>query len=1127
MVPRAGDDGDGLFGGRKVRYPEARPPANPPTRNDRRAYPAPRGYDSYQPSANARHRFRRERNGSSPDYRRGRQDDRRNSSRGRASSPYSARRASLPLRTDSSAHKRAPRTASPFSERLPSKDTTQSWLHPNLSWKEKDQTRSSASVTTSAPTGFEDPKRRGVEIVDEAELHPRRPEPHIFISATDLPANPSMSKHLDAFLRGFNFEILLWDPDGHYITFSDTSAGREELVRFASVVRGPLCCCAFSIIITWGPNPWSSRKAKLVPYPARRCDTCVRKGKIPLVKLISGQASTADRVDETIPYAQSTERKGPEDMVGLSTNGMRGAGAGLCDQTEQARAARAAEQSHEIDEQNRRKLKRNAASMTGDDDSNEDFAKNLKRARTEMPVAMLKDSVVESPGPSDLVESQSALASAHAELEADTAATTLRDVQPLPAPKRRSTQRGPEANGDLELELSSEAQLLVERSFAAAPDCPDSAAKTNKLKFTRVKVSKVPRKTLDNVDGNGPSSLAQTSQQDTVFADQDIDRAVEAGAETLRPGNNDRAATGNAEPTKPCAVAAATLPSRNDILSMPSPADSVIQPPVVKSSAPATARKSRITSMKCSRCGKDRVPFNPTLVKPVCARCRNETADEVLPSAAPTAHDRNEQHPQPLRNDNPADQGQRKSQRAKAVDDEDLGNSLRRPKNTYIRLIGMALCAAEEHTATPRWVSRWVADNIPGYRLDEGSWVSNLEATMCLNAAGRNGKIILSSAEGRPSGSGQNRVRRMYALLPGLEDELEQWDEALQQPRSPVNTRTRNFSNDATTAPEDGVPRAERMNRQRSRTVKASTPEVNMDPSDVETDVTQQRRPKSPMKVTAAVNQEPVDDSPEDDVPVRRQRRRTPAAHTSSAPMSPGKNAISPARPSAWDALQQPGFVPPTAARQPSASRSPAKRVTSPMSPSTSTASQQHEWTSAADRQGPEPPFLDEEEELALLQMLDEEIKHRKSSSLSLFADRPQYDPQTEIAQRDKIAAIARRRRRKDMFGKPPGHSVLGFTPIFPQQWPPRPTSAAGGESSEASSSSSVLGGGGKRNVVAAEKPKSRLLAPRPDGMQIEVFDTLEDFLNVPEGLVPAIMDKQLVYRHRAGMSRTVYRTGI
>ncbi|KAF2209022.1 hypothetical protein CERZMDRAFT_87221 [Cercospora zeae-maydis SCOH1-5] len=1404
--PRAGEDRDELFFGRKVRYPEARPP----THNDRRAYPASRGYDSYQPPANVRHSFRREHNDSSADYRRGRQDDRRNIYRGQASSPYSARRASPPLCSDPSGYTHAPRRVSPVKERLPSKDSTQPLLHQNPSWKKQDQTQFLASATTSSPMGSENPKHQSAATVDDAELHSHRPEPHIFISAADLPANTSTSRHLSAFLRGFRFELVFWDPKGHYITFSDTSAGREELVRCAeytthavmfrqfhlrstayyncqrvkdlrqlcaassaaarsrpsspgisildraakqpsspvqnaehaisdhvvtSVILRPLSATpdiqpglsstdqgevshgSKSAFVEVGSNAMptpslalpshaghprsdddvstisgttSSSRSKIAkchvcsglggsisrcktcsahyhkhcrPNGSRpqteqlywQCDTCVRKGKVPVAKVVNIEASTMNGVDGTIPDTQPAEPHVAEKMVDLSTYVMGDAFAGPSDQTEQARAPVAAEQSHETDEQNKGKFKRNAASMMVDHDSDEHVPK--KRARMEMPVETPKDPIVESQASSNLAESQSALAASHAGSEADAVTTTPREPQSVPATKRSTRQPGHEANDGLALELLPEAQLLVERSFAAAPACPNDAVKTKKLKFKRVKLSAASQKTFDNLDGNAPSGLAQADQQDQIFADQDIDRAVdthprETEAETSRPGNNDRATTGDTEPTEPAPETLLLLACRDAVRSMDPLADGVIQPTTVKSSAPAKARRSKITRTKCNSCGKNNVPFNPT-VKAVCFLCRNKTADKVIQSAAIPAREQNEQHQQPIRNNNTADkfarlegvatsgmptaqdrndqamsQGaiadqvtrssalpasgvsasephergasrektpsaqiasppavaspecnqehviqhdpepngglkpgdighpdgssqfkaqvdsplaeaqpvgslreddngaadgdvvdsskpnmqHRKSQRANATDHHDLGNSLRRPKNTYMRLIGMALCAAEEHTATPRWVTRWVADNIPGYRLDQGSWVSNLEASMCLNASGRNGKIILTSTETRLSEPGQTRPRKMYGLLPGLEDQLEQWDEALQQPRSPTSTRTRDFADDDATAPEDVDPEADATNSQSNRTREASTPDADMDLSDVEIDNAQPRRAKSATIMAAVTaDQELIDDFPEDDGPLSRQNRHIPGATMPSASRSPAKHAISPVRPPVPGALQQHEFVPPVSDRQPSASRSPAKRVTRPNPASASAAS--------GDGQKPEPPFLDEAEEQALLQMLDEDIKTRKHTSLSLFAYRPQHDPKTEIAQRDKIAEIARRPRRKEIFGKPPGHSVLGFTPIFPPQWS-CPASATG--SSEASS---VLGN--KRNLAISEKPRSRLLDLRPDGTQIELFDTLEDFLNVPDGLVPAIMDRQLVYRHGAGMSRTVYRTGI
>ncbi|PIA93188.1 hypothetical protein CB0940_04982 [Cercospora beticola] len=1317
---------------------------------------------------------------------------------GQVGSSYSARRPSPPLRTNPKDYPvlddytRPPRTVSPLSKRWPTEDTSRPLIPRNPSWTRQDHTPFATTATIPSSVHPNGMQRISSEHPDSADLHSHRPEPHVFIAAADLPTKPSTIKHLRRFFRKFGVQAVLMDSAGFYITFLDTSAGVQQLVRCAkstvntvlfsqyrlhpkpyykcqrvtdlhqlsatpaalhsrssspgisilgraarpvastvqhgdedgmdevapSITLRPLSASPEvqagtlptdhgkvsydlqSVIAevglsamplpSAGPLPKSagqprsddnasmisgttssSRSKSTKCHVCRglggsmsrcgtcsshyhkhcrpngfkaetanlhwQCESCVRKGKNPVTKVISREPSTTNGVEEAIPKPQNAQRAISKEMAELATVDIRDATAGTGGDSEQARAPVLAEHVNETVEQRRGDLKRDAAAMQAQDMmayDNHNEPNPKKRARTETPGHIPQYVVERSLASMDLDEPLLPLASDHLDVPpgtVETATTGANQPAPAlaPAPVQSVEEPAREDSAELELELSQEAQLLVEKSFAATPACSSNVAPTNKLKFTRVKLSEVQPKASHAATENELSGLTRTSQQANSVADQASDYALEASclepeADLLGLWKDNRSGPETLESTEATPGKASLLQIREDTSSVASPADSVIQPVAVKSAAPAKARRSKFTVVRCNGCGK-KIPFHPS---GNCSSCRTKAADESLQADVPTAQGEHEQlaacmgtaaeqvaesevvpnfgvtteqaergqsisedigaehgrstaqqritsgldtitpavDPSDCAHDQttqsviePADvfesgetsaehsntpsweaarskppsanveridspenigdgltdgnimrsktYGQRQPQRMKAADEHDLGDSLHRPKNTYIRLIGMALCAAEEHAATTKWVTNWVANNIPNYHIEEGSWAKHMEAVMCLNATGRSGKIILTSAEAQIVEGGKHKTRKLYSLLPGLEDQLEHWDEVLQQPRSPITSRKQDITDIATTAVNDsGVPQ-QRLPMKKLPPLKlraqgsSQVPEANaldtlacdtaetalpdMDSSDTDTDHRTQIRPRKATSATAAVNHELDDDSSEEDVPLMNRVGQ----HSPSEQLTFAANA-------------------------------PVKRVDRSITTTPSATLQEHEYiapaVAAADRQEPEAPFLHREEELALLQMIDNDNKNRRHASLSLFADRPQYHPNSDDKRRVKMAEIAQRPRRKEIFGKPAGHSVLGFTPLF-QQWS-RPSSAL--------ASDSEAGPLGKRTFNTG-KPESRLREPRPDGTQIEEFATLEDFLNVPDDLVPAIVDKQLVYRHRSGMSRTMYKTGI
>lgn len=406
-------------------------------------------------------------------------------------------------------------------------------------------------------------------------------------------------------------------------------------------------------------------------------------------------------------------------------------------------------------------------------------------------------------------------------------------------------------------------------------------------------------------------------------------------------------------------------------------------------------------------------------------------------------------------------QEERKSQKVDDIDRNDLGDSFSRPDGTYYRLIGMALCAANANRATAQWISQWIARNIPNYALGEGKWAHNISAVLSQNAVGKTGKSLVTSIA---VDSSSRAKRVVYELLPGLAEELELWDEVLQRPMLPLAKRQSYGQPLLGKAPEENIVAQKTLPTGNMRMSKAKTTKTTMDPVDDVMDVDNDE-----------FIQQHRDQGADSDDGTDNEDRTTDAMRKLDAGMG--------------------RFTPQLSRRE--GSKTPRDSQPTVSVPSI------RQFPAADLQKEASPPYLDEEEEKALLHMIREDHRTRNSTSRSLFTNRPQYDPSSEVKRQAKIAEISKRPRRKDLIGKPAGYSVLGWTGFFEE---PLSTTS--------------------RDVSPAKKNRgSPLLAD--DGTPIQVFRSLEDFLGLPDDLVPAIVNKQLVYRHKDGNKRAVYRTGI
>lgn len=406
-------------------------------------------------------------------------------------------------------------------------------------------------------------------------------------------------------------------------------------------------------------------------------------------------------------------------------------------------------------------------------------------------------------------------------------------------------------------------------------------------------------------------------------------------------------------------------------------------------------------------------------------------------------------------------QEERKNQKDDDIDRNDLGDSFSRPDGTYYRLIGMALCAANANRATAQWISQWIARNIPNYALGEGKWAHNISAVLSQNAVGKTGKSLVTSIA---VDSSSRAKRVVYELLPGLAEELELWDEVLQRPMLPLAKRQSYGQPLLGKAPEENIVAQKTLPTGNMRMSKAKTMKTTMDPVDDVMDVDNDE-----------FIQQHRDQGADSDDGTDNEDRTTDAMRKLDAGMG--------------------RFTPHLSRRE--GSKTPRDSQPTVSVPSI------RQFPAADLQKEASPPYLDEEEEKALLHMIREDHRTRNSTSRSLFTNRPQYDPSSEVKRQAKIAEISKRPRRKDLIGKPAGYSVLGWTGFFEE---PLSTTS--------------------RDVSPAKKNRGPpLLAD--DGTPIQVFRSLEDFLGLPDDLVPAIVNKQLVYRHKDGNKRAVYRTGI
>ncbi|OQO02998.1 hypothetical protein B0A48_11282 [Cryoendolithus antarcticus] len=116
---------------------------------------------------------------------------------------------------------------------------------------------------------------------------------------------------------------------------------------------------------------------------------------------------------------------------------------------------------------------------------------------------------------------------------------------------------------------------------------------------------------------------------------------------------------------------------------------------------------------------------------------------------------------------------------------DQLGDSHKRPRRTArFPLVGMALASATRHRLQSIGVNKWVADNIPTYKLGEGDWENSLTALLSTGQS-RGPNLGYWRQHEWTVGSGGIGTGCWWELLPGKIDEMWQWDAQRKQPIQP------------------------------------------------------------------------------------------------------------------------------------------------------------------------------------------------------------------------------------------------------------------------------------------------------------------------------------------------------
>ncbi|KAF2166830.1 hypothetical protein M409DRAFT_54610 [Zasmidium cellare ATCC 36951] len=423
----------------------------------------------------------------------------------------------------------------------------------------------------------------------------------------------------------------------------------------------------------------------------------------------------------------------------------------------------------------------------------------------------------------------------------------------------------------------------------------------------------------------------------------------------------------------------------------------------------------------------------------------------------------------------------RKSQRAAARDEYDLGNSFKRPKKTYQRLIGMALLSAPNYRLQGKGIVEWISNNVPDYDENNGKWANGIKATLRLNATGKSGKIICTQVDWAEGDDGEPG-KDWWVLKPDVKDTLDRWDHDLQRPLS--------------------GPNASQLSGQ---------DHLELDSDDDDDEIERQARLLD--SATSSRSKKSKWVKP----PGEKRARKSAALATDADAME--VDGIE-------DYGHQEATDVETSEEEPLASRANRKsfnssasqeRTTSLHSGLGATPSKKSQTTTGETPLGPSqramkdimslldaPGACPVRDDLYIRELIREEVENIDFSKKNL-EDWPEYHLENRFDRDQKIAEIKARPNRKQLFGKPASASVLEDP--FPSMRPPpsAPTLTVLPDSEEFAS----IGVG----VDEVEKP----------------CNSLADFLGVQDGVeyVPCIHKAHLAYKDQNPHVRNPYMTDI
>lgn len=470
----------------------------------------------------------------------------------------------------------------------------------------------------------------------------------------------------------------------------------------------------------------------------------------------------------------------------------------------------------------------------------------------------------------------------------------------------------------------------------------------------------------------------------------------------------------------------------------------------------------------------------------------------------------------------------RKSFRVVAKNERDLGNGYKRPGGSYRKLVGMALCAQEGYRMNSRDVPRWIAEHIPGYDLKHGNnWESGISATISQYRYKPPGeKQICTRPLWYTEGYDPNNKSKgsIVQLMPGVQHSMPQWRPEPKQPTSSkklqdttpvsriretasVNNMCRKRSRKSHLQQDESEPGNESHDTERGSDQLGEMGSLG-DLNDVAMrDVEYSFRSTYEVQKEQQKQHAPsglLNDNSEtsDDEPILRRKRFSMPEVSNGEGREPliAQEERYVAVPDAdHDAVEQ------AEADTPRTLDAHVGRTDSPVlvrSPGMSTA-QEHQSTAARPLQTLERQADPKNvaSAFSLADIIKRDSQNMDYSALSLFEEWPEYDPsRNNFHKAAKLAEIKARPRRKQRFRMP-----LTRDP-WVEPRPPPDLRAQSSRQSPASFDRTV------RTPSKMQKIFNPWQSETGEANEI-VYETWEEFFDLPTNPIPILQDGQLAYR--------------